>query len=101
MVVKVLSKDIVHKSDVGGVVLSLQTEERVEQAIKDITERVLSFQPDAVIDGFILQKMHDRQHTQELIAGMSHDPVFGPVLLFGQGGTATELIADQYLRFRR
>lgn len=97
VVVKVLSKDIVHKSDVGGVVLSLQTQERVEQAIKDITERVHGFQPDAVIDGFIIQKMYDRQHTQELIAGMSHDAVFGPVLLFGQGGTATELIADRAL----
>lgn len=95
VVVKVMSPDIVHKSDVGGVVLSLQNEKRVEQAIKDIRERVLAFNPDAQIDGFILQKMFERQHTHELIAGMTHDPVFGPVILFGQGGTATEIIADR------
>ncbi|MDV7338745.1 bifunctional acetate--CoA ligase family protein/GNAT family N-acetyltransferase [Terasakiella sp. A23] len=94
VVVKIMSPDIVHKSDVGGVVLSLQNEDRVEQAIKDITDRVQNFDPDARIDGFIIQKMHDRQNTHELIAGMTHDPVFGPVILFGQGGTATEIIAD-------
>lgn len=95
VVVKVMSGDIIHKSDVGGVVLSLQNEERVEQAIKDISERVQNFKPDAKIDGFILQKMFDRQHTHELIVGMKHDKVFGPVILFGQGGTATEIIADR------
>ncbi|NVK18250.1 MAG: bifunctional acetate--CoA ligase family protein/GNAT family N-acetyltransferase [Methylocystaceae bacterium] len=95
VVVKVMSPDIIHKSEVGGVVLSLQSEERVEQAIKDITERVRNFKPEAKIDGFILQKMYDRQHTHELIMGMKHDKVFGPVILFGQGGTATEIIADR------
>ncbi|WP_135078172.1 bifunctional acetate--CoA ligase family protein/GNAT family N-acetyltransferase [Terasakiella sp. SH-1] len=95
VVVKIISQDVVHKSDVGGVVLSLTTEQSVEDAICGIKERVTAYNPDAVIDGYIVQKMVSMPMAHELIAGMTHDPVFGPVMLFGEGGTATELIGDR------
>ena len=95
VVVKIMSPDIIHKSDVGGVVLSLQNTKAVEDAINAITERVKQFNEDAKIDGFIIQKMMQVKHQVELIAGMTHDPVFGPVILFGEGGVATEVIGDR------
>ncbi len=95
VVVKVMSPDILHKSDVGGVVLSLENERAVEEAITAITARVRTFDESATIDGFIIQKMVSAYRSRELIAGMTHDPVFGPVMLFGAGGTATELIGDR------
>jgi len=95
VVVKIMSPDIIHKSDVGGVVLSLQNADSVEEAINAITKRVLDFDDNAKINGFIIQKMMSRHHSHELIAGMTHDPIFGPVILFGEGGTATEIIGDR------
>ncbi|WP_417840319.1 GNAT family N-acetyltransferase [Terasakiella sp.] len=95
VVVKILSPDIVHKSDVGGVVLSLENERAVEEAVKAISNRVHKFDKKAQITGFIIQKMVHQPRCHELIAGMAHHPIFGPVLLCGEGGTATEIIADR------
>jgi len=95
VVVKVMSPDIVHKSDVGGVVLSLGNERAVEEAVEAIKARVSAFNVEARIDGFIIQQMVHQPRAHELIAGMSHHPVFGPTILFGEGGTATEIIADR------
>ncbi|MFZ5610077.1 MAG: GNAT family N-acetyltransferase [Pseudomonadota bacterium] len=93
--VKILSKDISHKSDVGGVALNLETAEAVKEAAREMTARVRAAQPDAVIDGFTVQQMVRRGNAHELIIGVKDDPVFGPVILFGQGGTAVEVIADR------
>lgn len=95
VVVKVMSADIVHKSDVGGVVLSLHDESSVAKAVLDIKKRVNEFLKTAQIDGFIIQKMIPHHFAHELIAGMTNDPIFGPVILFGEGGTATEIIGDR------
>ena len=92
---KILSPDISHKSDVGGVRLNLRDENGLRQAASDMLARVHDAQPLARITGFTVQAMAARPLAQELIVGASVDPVFGPVLLFGQGGTAVEVLADR------
>jgi|AGTN01.3.fsa_nt_gi Acyl-CoA synthetase (NDP forming) len=93
---KILSPDIVHKSDVGGVVLNIETPFEVEKAGHAMLKRVAETYPDARIEGFTVQKMATRRPgTQELIVGIATDPIFGPVILFGQGGVAVEIIADR------
>lgn len=95
VVVKILSDDISHKSDVGGVALNLQDEAEVRDATKVMLARVLRQHPAARVQGFSVQAMVKRQHAQELIVGSTIDRVFGPVILFGQGGTAVEVMADR------
>ncbi len=92
---KILSPDISHKSDVGGVVLDLVSPEAVEAAALRMSEMVRSHRPDANLRGFTVQKMADRSRAHELIVGITEDSLFGPVLLFGHGGTAVEVIADR------
>ena len=92
---KILSPDISHKSDVGGVHLNLRDERELRQAVDDMLARVRELRPQARITGFTVQQMVRRQFAQELIVGASIDPTFGPVLLFGQGGTAVEVLADR------
>jgi acetyltransferase len=93
-VLKILSKDITHKSDVGGVRLGLETPEAVEIAAWAMLERVRATMPDARIDGFTVQAMVRRPRAHELILGMSEDPTFGPLLMFGAGGVAVEALRD-------
>ena len=93
--IKIMSPDITHKSDVGGVALGLKSAEAVEQAGHAMLERVQDAYPGADISGFSVQKMAYRPGAQELIIGVVTDPIFGPVMLFGQGGTAVEIIADR------
>ncbi|MBK9573860.1 MAG: bifunctional acetate--CoA ligase family protein/GNAT family N-acetyltransferase [Rhodoferax sp.] len=95
VVLKILSDDISHKSDVGGVALNLRDEDDVRAAARTMLARVKRQQPGAVIQGFTVQTMLQRAHAQELIIGSATDPVFGPVILFGQGGTAVEVMADR------
>ncbi len=92
--IKILSQDITHKSDVGGVALDLHNEEAVHAAGLRMLKRVGELQPQARIDGFSVQQMARRPDAQELIVGVATDPVFGPVVLFGQGGIAVEVTAD-------
>ena len=94
---KILSADIVHKSDVGAVVLNLKDGPAVARAAATMLLRISETQPDAHIDGFIVQPMASRPGAHELIFGLSEDPLFGPVLMFGQGGTAVEVVKDQAL----
>jgi acetyltransferase len=91
---KILSDDIVHKSDVGGVVLDLKSPEEVLTAACDMLDRVTATYPQARIRGFTVQQMTRRPGSHELIVGIADDAVFGPVILFGQGGTEVELIKD-------
>ncbi|MBN1947038.1 MAG: acetate--CoA ligase family protein [Bradymonadales bacterium] len=95
--VKILSEDITHKSDVGGVVLDLETPGELEQAIGAMLARVQRMVPDARIIGFTVQQMARRPLAHELIVGVTTDPIFGPVILFGQGGTAVEVVQDRAL----
>ncbi len=92
---KILSPDISHKSDVGGVRLHLRDENALRQAAEQMLACVRRTRPQARIAGFSVQTMVSRPLAQELIIGASIDPVFGPVLLFGQGGTAVEVLADR------
>lgn len=93
--VKILSPDISHKSDVGGVMLDLENADEVRAAVNGMKARVAKLRPDAHITGFTVQKMARRPGAHELIVGAATDPVFGPIILFGQGGTAVEVIGDR------
>ncbi len=94
-VLKIRSPDISHKSDVGGVALGLRDEAELRLAAEQMLARVGELRPEARITGFMVQAMASRPFAQELIVGASIDPLFGPVLLFGQGGTAVEVLADR------
>ncbi len=93
--VKILSEDISHKSDVGGVVLDLESKQDVLDAARAMLERIQSLKPGASISGFTVQRMARRPGAHELIIGATTDAIFGPVMVFGQGGTAVEIIADR------
>jgi acetyltransferase len=95
VVLKILSRDISHKSDVGGVQLNLASPEAVARAARDMLASVERLARDARVDGFNVQPMIRRPDAHELIAGVAEDNVFGPVIVFGQGGTATEVIGDR------
>ena len=92
---KILSRDISHKSDVGGVALDLVGREAVRAAAEAMLKRVRTERPDARLDGFTVEPMIARPLAHELLLGLVNDPTFGPVVLFGQGGTAAEVIADR------
>jgi acetyltransferase len=91
---KLLSRDVTHKSDVGGVVLDIATEDDLRKAAETIRQRLTDSLPNARFDGYTVQKMIRRPRAVELIVGGSTDPVFGPFILIGQGGTATEIVKD-------
>ncbi len=95
VVLKILSPDLSHKSDVGGVLLDISDEPALRAATRQMLACIGALRPDARIEGFSVQGMASRPHAQELIVGASVDSVFGPVLMFGQGGTAVEVIADR------
>ncbi len=97
VVLKIMSRDIVHKSDVGGVVLNLTSPEAVRAATGDIIARAKALRPEARIAGVIVQAMVVRPKARELILGLADDPTFGTVVVFGRGGTAVEIINDKAL----
>lgn len=92
---KILSRDISHKSDVGGVELGLSGRVRTQRAAQDMQSRIASSRPDARLDGFLVQPMINRPQAQEVLAGVVRDPTFGPVVVVGQGGVAVEVLADR------
>jgi acetyltransferase len=94
---KVHSRDIIHKSDVGGVQLNLESPQAVRQAADSILASVKAIKPDARISGILLQPMIERRAAVELIAGIGDDPSFGPIILVGEGGTAVEIVDDKAL----
>lgn len=96
-VIKILSPDITHKSDVGGVVLDLDSPAAVRAETAAMLDRIGKKMPQARLAGVTVQAMIRRPRAWELIAGISVDSLFGPVVLFGQGGTAVEVIGDRAL----
>lgn len=94
VVLKIVSRDIVHKSDVGGVHLDIANEAELRQACAAMLQRVREQRPRAQVQGFSVQAMVSRRHAHELIVGASVDPLFGPVILFGAGGASVEVVAD-------
>lgn len=95
--VKLLSPDISHKTEVGGVALDLNSAADVEAAALAMQQRLGSLRPDARLQGFSVQAMARRPDACELIIGVTTDAVFGPVILFGQGGIAVEVMHDHAL----
>lgn len=93
---KIASPQVVHKSDAGGVKLGLASQRAVARAYRDIMASVKAKHPEARIDGASVQRM--ASHGTEVIMGMSKDPQFGPVLMFGLGGIWVELLKDVAFR---
>jgi acetyltransferase len=95
--IKILSPDLTHKSDVGGVALDLANAMQVRAAVEAMRARLAEAAPQARVRGFVVQPMIRRPNAHELIVGASEDPQFGLVTLFGHGGTAVEAISDRAL----
>ncbi len=94
IVMKVLSHDISHKSDSGGVRLNIVSAHEVRNVYRQMLDQVRARVPDAKIEGVTVEKMYRSNTKRELMIGVARDPVFGPVISFGAGGTAVEVIAD-------
>ncbi|MEM3730976.1 MAG: GNAT family N-acetyltransferase [Candidatus Bathyarchaeia archaeon] len=93
VVLKILSPQIVHKTDAGGVFLDLKSEAEVREAFEQIIRNAKNYNPEAQILGVTVQPMIKR-HGYEVILGAKADPLFGPVILFGMGGIGVELFKD-------
>jgi acetyl coenzyme A synthetase (ADP forming)-like protein len=96
VVVKLDSSSLVHKTDVGGVVLGLNSDTEVRQAVNDIGARLAKLGRESEIQGMIVQEMV--KGGIETIAGVTQDPSFGPLIMFGSGGVYAELVKDVTLR---
>lgn len=95
-VLKIVSPQITHKSDVGGVALNLRSAEEVAEAFDRIVASAKHHQPDATIEGVAVQRME--KPGIEVIIGMTKDPQFGPVMMFGLGGILVEVLKDVAFR---
>ena len=96
VVLKIVSPDISHKTDVGGVILKLETPQAVKEAFTEIMLRVKEKSPKAAIYGISVQEMI--QGAKETIIGFTRDPQFGPLLMFGLGGIYVEILKDVSFR---
>ncbi|MFN7780787.1 MAG: GNAT family N-acetyltransferase [Betaproteobacteria bacterium] len=94
VVLKVVAEGVAHKSDVGGVLLSLAGPDEVRRGFDTIRARVAERAPNAQFVGCMVQKMVRRPHGRELIVGLARDATFGPVVTFGMGGIAVEVLRD-------
>lgn len=97
VVLKVHSYQITHKTDVGGVLLSLKNAQEVAEGYEQIVHSVRAAAPNARVDGITVQPMVQLANATELIVGSKRDPVFGPVILVGFGGITAELFQDRVL----
>lgn len=95
LAMKIDSKDISHKSDVGGVKLNIENTAALAKAYEDLVNQVGLNAPDAKIDGVTVESMYLPAHGRELLIGVVNDPVFGPVITFGAGGIQVEVIRDR------
>jgi acetyl coenzyme A synthetase (ADP forming)-like protein len=96
VVMKIVSPQILHKSDAGGVVVGLKNREAVQKAFNDIVTRASKYDPNAIIEGVLVQKL--APPGTETILGMNRYPIFGPLLMFGLGGIYVELFEDVVFR---
>ena len=96
VVMKIVSPEVLHKSDAGGVMLSITSPEAVKQAYQEILSNVKNFNPDAKIVGILVQEM--AEIDREVIVGMIKDPQFGPAIMFGLGGIFVEVLKDVTFR---
>ena len=96
LVMKIVSPDIIHKSDAGGVKVGIKTDDELKNAFRTITENALKYKSDAKIKGVLVQEMV--KSAKETILGASQDPTFGPVIMFGLGGIYVEVLKDVVFR---
>ena len=96
VVLKIVSPDIIHKVDVGGVRVNIKNETELKDACREILQDVKSKKPESEIWGFFVQKMADK--GKETIIGMHKDPLFGNLLMFGLGGIYVEILKDVSFR---
>ncbi len=99
VVMKINAADVTHKSDVGGVVLNVRNAAEVRSQYAEILASVQRALPQARLDGVTLQSMRRGRHGRELYIGVFRDPLFGPVIAFGAGGTRVEVVRDTTLEF--
>ncbi|MBK9160653.1 MAG: bifunctional acetate--CoA ligase family protein/GNAT family N-acetyltransferase [Nitrosomonadales bacterium] len=92
---KVNSHDITHKSDAGGVMLNLGNAHEVRAAYQHIQDNIKRNRPNAKVDGISIEPMIVKPNGRELMIGVTSDPVFGPVITFGAGGTTVEIMGDR------
>ncbi|MCW4006134.1 MAG: bifunctional acetate--CoA ligase family protein/GNAT family N-acetyltransferase [Candidatus Bathyarchaeota archaeon] len=93
VVLKILSPQIVHKSDAGGVILNVHSDAEVREAFDTLIQRATAYNPEAQIIGVTVQPMVQKKGYEVIIGGKT-DPIFGPVILFGMGGVGVELFKD-------
>ncbi len=92
---KVNSPDVTHKTDAGGVLLNLVNAQAVRAAYHEIIDNIQHYRPDARVDGISIEPMIVKPNGRELMVGVTSDPVFGPVITFGAGGTTVEVMGDR------
>ena len=97
VVVKIMSPDLTHKAKVGGVLLNLSSAEEVKKSATSMLEKIKKSYPKARIEGVTLQPMIEWKDSEEIILGIKKDATFGPVLMFGQGGSLVEFEHDTAL----
>ena len=97
VVMKINSPDIGHKSDVDGVRLNITDSQSVRRTFTEIVERAKKLRPEAEISGVTVEHMVSTRAARELMIGVVRDPVFGPVITFGAGGTEVEVLQDRAL----
>lgn len=95
VVMKIVSPDILHKTEVEGVRLNINSEEEAKQAFSTMIQKVKALRPTARVKGVLIEKMIDKRY--ELLIGANKDPIFGPVIVFGMGGVTVELLKDTNL----
>ena len=96
VVLKIVAEGLIHKSDAGGIVLNLNYADELRVAYSDLIERIKKNEPSAQIMGAMVEKMAAK--GVEVIVGMRRDATFGPLMMFGMGGTMVELVKD--IQFR-
>jgi 4-hydroxybutyrate---CoA ligase (ADP-forming) len=96
LVMKIVSSDIIHKSDAGGVKVGIKADDELKKSFNTITENALKYKSDAKIKGVLVQEMV--KSAKETILGASQDPTFGPVIMFGLGGIYVEVLKDVVFR---
>jgi acyl-CoA synthetase (NDP forming) len=95
VVIKVSSQDIIHKSDIGGVIIGIRNDRDLREQFEIMRTKVTDTYPDAKIDGYVIEKM---ESGIELLVGSTQDPMFGPILAFGLGGIYVEVLKDVVFR---
>lgn len=95
LVMKIASRDVIHKKAAGGIVLNIQSQDEARKAYKAIRSQIARNQPKAEIEGMLVQQQLERTHkTREVIVGMKRDPSFGPLVMVGLGGSMVEVLHD-------